>query len=513
MMRLLLLLATLLPNVLTAQTPQFADRSSAFDVEHIYTGDWHHFVGGGVAVLDCNGDSKPDVFVAGGENPARLFVNNITEQGWHFSQNGFPPLTNVTGAYPLDFNNDAILDLMVLRVGENYLFQGQGDCKFSRTDANLNFSSDDRWTTAFSAMWEGGNTLPTLAVGNYVDRSNPDGPFGACDDNQIYRPEGDRYTKPKILTPGYCALSMLFSDWSRTGQTDLRVSNDRHYYIRDGSEQMWRPSESRFLTEEDHWQPISIWGMGIASQDITGDLRPDVVLTSMGDQLLQFATATGFVAAPFSTGTYAQRPFVGDDGRPSTGWHAEFGDVNNDGREDLFIAKGNVDQMPGLAMLDPNNLLVQNSDGSFSEMADQAGVATLQRSRGAALADFDGDGKLDLVVTNRRAPVELYQNVTPTTGNWIAVTPRQSAPNTFAIGAWIELRDETGRVRTKELTVGGGHASGQFGPIHFGVGRASSVDIRILWPDGVTSDWINLVANQSVSLWRNTSSQLERRPI
>lgn len=511
MIRLGFLATILLPNALLAQTPQFTDRSSAFDVEHIYNGDWHHFVGGGVAVLDCNGDAMPDIFVAGGENPAKLFVNEITEQDWRFSKNDFPPLTNVTGAYSLDFNNDAILDLMVLRVGENYLFQGQGNCKFSRADASLNFNSDDRWSTAFSATWENDNTLPTLAIGNYVDRSNPDGPFGACDDNQIYRPDGDRYVQPKLLTPGYCALSMLFSDWSRTGNSDLRLSNDRHYYIRDGFEQMWRPSDNRFLTEDDNWQPISIWGMGIASQDITGDLRPDVVLTSMGDQLLQFATATGFAAAPFSIGTYAQRPFVGDDGRPSTGWHAEFGDVNNDGREDLFIAKGNVDQMPGLAMLDPNNLLIQNFDGTFSEAADQAGVATLERSRGAALADFDRDGKLDLVVTNRRARVELYQNVTSDIGSWIALIPRQSAPNTFAIGAWIEVRDEAGLVRTKELTVGGGHASGQFGPIHFGVGSGSTIDVRILWPDGVSSDWINLAANQSVSLWRSNSNKLENR--
>ena len=71
----------------------------------------------------------------------------------------------------------------------------------------------------------------------------------------------------------------------------------------------------------------------------------------MGDQLLQFATETaGYRDAPFELGTTAHRPHVGDDGRPSTGWHAQFGDVDNDGLADLFIAKGNVDQMPGMAM-------------------------------------------------------------------------------------------------------------------------------------------------------------------
>src|SRR5690606_32598280 len=120
-------------------------------------------------------------------------------------------------------------------------------------------------------------------------------------------------------------------------------------------------------------------------------------------------------------GTYAQRPFTGDDGRPSTGWHAEFGDIDNDGRMDLFIAKGNVDQMPSNAIHDPNNLLIQQPDGRFTEMAAIAGVATAERSRGAALADLNGDGRLDIVVVNRRAPMEIWENATESTGNWAGI--------------------------------------------------------------------------------------------
>jgi hypothetical protein len=238
--------------------------------------------------------------------------------------------------------------------------------------------------------------------------------------------------------------------------------------------------------------------MGIASRDITGNGFPDVILTSMGDQLLQLNDGGGALrAAPFELGSYAQRPWFGDDGRPSTGWHAEFGDVTNTGRADLFIAKGNVDQMPSNAMADPNNLLIAGPDGRFVEWADRAGLTSAalapRRARGAALSDLNGDGLLDIVVVNRRDPLEIWQNVTADAGNWLALDLRQPGQNRNAVGAWVELR-AAGLVQTQEITVGGGHGGGQAGPLHFGLGNASEVDLRVIWPDGNASRWHRAVA-------------------
>lgn len=490
------------PAVVFAGEPRFVP--VFLPVDHQYTGGWEHFVGGGVASFDCNGDHYPDAFVAGGTSAAILLRNSGTAQISFVEDTPEAlSLTAVTGAYPLDIDSDGIVDLAILRVGENLLMRGHGNCEFSPFDAGF-ADRHQGWTTAFSATWEAGQTLPTLAFGNYVDQSDADGPFEACDDNVILRPEGSGYTNPIVLRPGYCALSMLFTDWARSGKADLRVSNDRHYYVREGEEQLWAMRDVPVpYGAEDGWNSHQLWGMGIASRDISGDGRAEVYLTSMGDQHLHSLVsdvAPSYQNAPFARGVSAHRPHMGDDGRPSTGWHAAFADVNNDGLDDIFVAKGNVDQMMDAAMADPNSLLLQKDSGDFIEMASAAGVASMARSRGAALVDFNRDGRLDLLVVNRRDPLQIWQNVTDG-GNWIFVSLQQFAPNVNAVGAFIEL-DTGGRVQTREITVGGGHASGSLGPEHFGLGDAESASIRVIWPDGDVGAWMPVSANTEIVLSR-----------
>ena len=152
-----------------------------------------------------------------------------------------------------------------------------------------------------------------------------------------------------------------------------------------------------------------------------------------------------------------------------------------------FIAKGNVDQMPGMATRDPNNLLMQQPDGTFVEVAETAGIATIKRSRGAALADLEGDGRLDLLVLNRRAPLEIYRNTTPGTGNWLRITLRQAGGNRDAIGAVITLRTSDATQSIQQV-IGGGHAGGQLLPRHFGLGAADMALAQVRWPDGSLSE-------------------------
>ena len=484
---------------LAAAEPRFEDAASALPVQHVYSGGWEHFVGGGVAVFDCNGDTRPDMFAAGGAGPARLFINASADPLRFDLGTKLPALTGVTGAYPIDIDSDGHIDIAVLRVGENLLLRGDGACGFADASATWAFRSSDRWSTAFSATWEPRQDRPTLAIGNYVDRSDPDGPFEACDRNELYRPTADGYAPPVPLEPGYCALSILFSDWRRSGVAELRVSNDRHYYVRGGYEQMWTLSPLRELDASDGWDRVSIWGMGIASADLQRDGYPDVMLTSMGDQVLTFNSRGTLTAAHFAIGATAHRPHIGDDGRPSTGWHAEFGDIDNDGLSDLFIAKGNVDQMPSNAMNDPNNLLMQGADGTFTEASVAAGVASVARSRGAALADLNLDGLLDIVVVNRRAPMEIWLNRTQGTGNWATVDPRLPGINRFAIGSWLEIARGQ-QIEWRERTIGGGHVSGSLLPIHIGLGDADLISVRVRWPDGTAGEWQTVGAGERATL-------------
>lgn len=506
--------ASAAPPAATPPAPRFVEEAAQAGIAQRYDGPWEHFVGGGAAAFDCDGDRRPDLFLAGGSNPARLFVNRSAQGGalaFEARALDLPErlLKGVTGAYPLDIDDDGSRDLVVLRVGENLILKGGPDCAFTLANRALGFDGGADWTTAFAATWEEGAAHPTLAFGGYVDRSAPGAPWRTCHDNVLLRPRpGPIYDDPQPLSPGYCALSMLFTDWAGDGRPALRISNDRQYHI-DGQEQLWRlePGRpARPFTAADGWRRVAIWGMGVAEADLDGDGAPEYALTSMGDvklQTLDRAEGDGptYRDIALERGATAHRPYAGGDIRPSTGWHAAFADFDNDSLLDLFIAKGNVEEMPDFAAFDPDNLLLGGWDGVFREGGAEAGLALPTRGRGAAVADFNSDGMLDLLVVNRGAPASLFRNLGwpreggfGPTGNWLALELRQPPPNRDAVGARLQVRVGD-RVLTRTVQVGGGHASGALGWVHVGLGTAPRAEVRVRWPDGAWSHPVRVLAN------------------
>jgi len=526
---------------LVMDVPFMVEQAGAAGIDHVYDGPWEFFVGGGGAGLDCNGDRKTDLFIAGGKNPAQLYVNKSATGGelsFEKRETGLDPalLENVTGAYPVDIDNDGHKDIVLLRVGRNAILKGGPDCTFTNAARQFSFDGGREWTTAFAATFEKDRSYPTLAFGNYVDRSAPGSPWGTCHDNFLFRPQVDDksgnlsasgtggepdYSQPMTLSPGYCTLSMLFTDWKRSGEPDVRMTNDRQYY-RGGEEQLWRMDPERpprLYRAAEGWRHVTIWGMGIAEADLNADGYPEYALTSMGDTKLQTLDEDAEEGRPvyrdiaFERGATAQRPYMGDAIRPSTGWHSEFADFNNDGKLDLFIAKGNVEKMPDFADFDPDNMLLGTHDGKFVEAGDLSGIALHTKGRGAVIADFNNDGMLDLLVVNRGGKASLFRNTgaiaqggkTMQMGNWLEIELAQKGANRDAVGARISVKsgNET-RVRT--IQVGGGHASGHIGFVHVGLGVAERAQIRVQWPDGEWSAPFRVFANQFVRIDRGAEA-------
>ena len=509
--------------------PSFVDETATAGITDTYDGTEVFATGGGVAVFDCNGDGKPDMYVAGGINPAALYRNDSPIGGaLKFTALPDPAtdLANVVGAYPIDIDGDGNVDLAVLRVGGAQLLRGLGNCHFQAADQAWSFADDNAWASAFSATWERTTGLPTLAIGHYRQLDATGKATLDCADSALYRPKADAtgYVAPVALSPGYCNLSMLFSDWDGSGRSDLRMTNDKNYYA-NGTDQLWRIEAGqppRVYTDADGWVSMQIFGMGIASYDLSGDGLPDYYITSQGDNKLQTLT-TGPSQPTYrdiagKRGVTAAQPFIGGDVLPSTAWHPEFQDVNNDGFMDLFVSKGNVSAQPDFAQKDPNNLFLGQPDGTFTEAADKAGILNYARGRGAALADFNLDGMLDLVEVNYGTAVKVWRNVGSgdaakpvQMGNWLAIRPTQTGPNRDAIGAWIEVKVGDTTMR-RELTVGGGHAGGQLGPTHFGLGPAGEAQVRVKWPDGLVGPWMTVAAGQSVVIERGATQARPASP-
>ena len=121
-----------------------------------------------MAAFDCDDDGCPTC-ISPAARAGRAVPEPAARSAARSASSGSPqPATDldaVTGAYPLDIDGDGMTDLVVLRLGENVILRGLGDCRFERANEALGLDGGDGWTTAFSATWEGSNALPTLAFG------------------------------------------------------------------------------------------------------------------------------------------------------------------------------------------------------------------------------------------------------------------------------------------------------------------------------------------------------------
>ena len=290
--------------------PRFVEETATAGLVHTYDGGPTFATGGGVAVLDCDEDGRPDLYLAGGANAAQLFRNGSDVGG----ELVFTPVgdavtgvTGVTGAYPLDLDADGHTDLAVLRVGETLMLRGLGGCRFERANETWGLVLPaSAWTTAFSATWEADQARPTLAVGNYLELDPSGEPTNACA-TQHAVPTRRRAAwgtgHRSRSSPGTARCPCCSATGTAPAGVTCASANDRHYYSA-GSDQLWRIAAGeppRAYTAADGWVRMVIWGMGIAAPGPDGRRAPRVLPHQPGRQQAADADALARSSRPSAT--------------------------------------------------------------------------------------------------------------------------------------------------------------------------------------------------------------------
>ena len=483
--------------------------------------------GGGIAVLDLDGDGWPDLlFVNGrgwqspGETRHGLFRNNrdgtFTDV---FAGSGLDGAQIYgLGATVADYDNDGHDDVFLTTVDGGRLYRNTGGGTFRDVTVAAGIGDGG---FAVSAAWldYDRDGLTDLFVGNYVDWS-PETDTGCGDPPGYCGPDAYRPAAPTLYRnvgrgrfesvteeaglydPTDKAMGVAVLDYDREGWPDLFVGSDRvpaKLFRNDGaggfSDEALRAGVA--LSERGRARA----NMGVDAADFDRSGRPDIVVGNFLHEMLGLyrATEDGFFvdAAPRTT--------VGRASYQSVTWAVFFLDVDLDGHLDTFAANGGTDESQGMldsrARLSQPPLLLHNrGDGTFEDATRAAGEAFGRPAmgRGAAYADFDGDGDLDLVVTALNGAARLLRNDGGNRNNWLRVRLVGTRSNRRGIGAVVRVSSATGR-QWRTVRSGSSYASQSELPLTFGLGTDPVVKtLEVTWPSGVTQRFTDVAPNQRI---------------
>ena len=470
-------------------------------------------VPGGVAAFDADADGWIDIYFTNG---ADVFSRRKQERRhWNrlYRNLGELRFADVTeragvaghgysmGVAAADHDNDGDTDLFVAGVEANILFRNEGDGTFSDVSVESGISSTG-WSVAAGWFDYNRDGLLDLFVVNYLDWEPEAERF--CGDrdrglriycsptyfkglpNTLYQNLGDGTFEDVSLKSGIArhvgkGMSVAFGDFDLDGWVDAFVANDTQadFLFRnlgDGTfEEMGLLAGVGLASDG---TPTS--SMGVDFRDYDNDGLPDIHVTALNRQTFPLFRNRGeglFEDATALSGLHALTV-------SRSGWANAFVDFDNDGLRDLFVATSHVNDLAedfeNAAYLQPNAVFRNAGKGLFEDVSDSAASFGAAAHRGAAFADFDADGRVDVVVSAIGSRAELWRNESKTANQWLGVRLIGTVSNADGIGALVRAGDQVAMVSSAM-----GYASSSLTPLHFGLGRESNLgEIRVTWPGG-----------------------------
>jgi len=500
-------------------------------------------MGSGAAWLDYDKDGWQDLFVSNISGPLTLSKEEVQQSPAHsrlYHNNGDGSFTDVTekagvawhgygmGVSAGDYNNDGWPDLFLANRGHNVLYKNNGDGTFTdRTkDAGLydfeGFWSDGRWgdydrdgnldlyVTGYVKYQKmsGGDfklsranrLVPVMlspeafhAVPNLLFHNNGDGTFT---ENSL---------KAEVMNTGGRSLSSSWCDYNNDRWPDLLIANDvgqNKLYIN-------RKNGTFLDVKSPSYKMQSRGSMGIAVGDVDEDLDMDVYITNWfnekndffinqtnrisGEQLYHFIDATD----PYGVG----KPSI-----KMIAWGTGFYDFDNDTQLDLFITNGstNPQEQDSTKLVTMPNQFYWNKgfNKGFTDMTAACGNDLSKKivGRGAAFADYDNDGDVDIFVVNHGGKGILFQNNGGNKKNWLEVALEGTQSNRSAIGARLRLSigDHT---YIREIGAQSSYLSQNSLTEHFGLGDYQNIDSLVVqWPSGSTQQFTDLPVNKIINI-------------
>jgi enediyne biosynthesis protein E4 len=456
----------------------------------------------GAAWADVDGDGWQDLLVTRLGDPVQLFVNRA--DGMFADESGARGVdaTGANGAAFADYDNDGDPDLALVGDGPDRLLQNDGTGNFVDVTATAGVAGDAA-NRGMSATWGDFDSdgLLDLYVTNYMECTGPWTTAGEVISNVayhadvLYRNEGDGtfsnatsdLQEPDASGAGFTAAWL---DIDSDDRLDLFVAND-FVGLSPDHNRLWHNDGAG----ADHWtfNDVSLesgaglymntMGVGIGDVDRDGDL--DMALSNIGGNKLLRSQGDGTFVEEHGSGI--ERPNQGIDYFTVT-WATNFYDLDLDGWEDLFMTAGNLPQGPDVKVGEQPNMVFLN-DGTgmrFLDVSALTGADDVSESKGAAFADYDNDGDMDVFVVNQAGEPKLYRNDTPRDENhWLEVDPIGTMSNRDGCGARITAVVAGEPIMRQVLCGSGGSGSYNQRQVHFGLGTATAVDlVEVLWPSG-----------------------------